>query len=560
MKRCILMFLILSITFSTTTIFAAAKYERKSISYINRVWLATPEAKQVQPEQVNYMLEQIKREIEMDRFDYNPLPEKLITDLTKAANDKKNLTVDQIAGLMKENLVPWILKILDVTMMERAGELLDDTKKQKFMATKAKELGITIEEIEKVMNSAYIYLPVLTSYKKDKKEDKKFVYTITGGIVWFHINLEGNHPTVNLQVSKTTKSSGFGKDKFAYQSAMRNFARNLKVATQEIPEFKLQGTVKETDGGTFSFNLGKKEGVGMDETYFVGEWVMNAKNETEFERRGWARVGKVGDNREAKVNYSSAWIVKNGGIAEHMSVIEHPRLPIDIAFKPAMHFMTIGEGAIPTFDQDLIVEEDYTDPAFGLDIDAQYNMAKLFGVSQLYLLVGGSFAISSGFEFVTADQSIFTDMTTASFIWGLHGGLLKKFYFGQSAIGVGANFGIKSLMVQQKFNYTHLFSTEQYTYYVDNSSAGVQANLTYEFAASPNVNIGILAGMKFFGISNTWNAMLEHPNGEEETGEFDDTSAFPEIDHSGLVIGLYLHYTPPGLRFDPADWVRGAMQ
>jgi hypothetical protein len=147
---------------------AAEQYERKSISYLNAVWLSTPDAREISQQQVNFLLNAIKAEVEMERFDFNPLPKELITDFVDAANDKSYLSVDGIAKLMQVKLMPVIKSILEGAMDERAGELVSEKGRQTFMATKAKELGITLDEIEKVMNSAYIYLPILTKFEHKK--------------------------------------------------------------------------------------------------------------------------------------------------------------------------------------------------------------------------------------------------------------------------------------------------------------------------------------------------------------------------------------------------------
>ena len=52
------------------------KYTRKSISYIDAI-LPIGAGVKLRPEQENYLLKVVQREIEMSRFDYNPLPDNL---------------------------------------------------------------------------------------------------------------------------------------------------------------------------------------------------------------------------------------------------------------------------------------------------------------------------------------------------------------------------------------------------------------------------------------------------------------------------------------------------
>ena len=487
----------------------------------------------------------------MERFDYNPLPDALIKDFVKAANAKDKLTVEELAALMKEKMVPTMKGILEGAMPERGGELVSEEMKQRFMATKAKELGITLEEIDKIMKSAYIYVPVLTDYeRKQGKDDKdKYTYTIKGGIIWFHVNLSGDEPAVNLRVSNSTVSSGFGSDDFAWKSAVKNFTRNLQVATRDIAEFKLSAAISEVDNGDIAFKLGAKEGIKMDHCFLVGEWVSYSDG-LEFEKTGWVRIGKVGNNKTDKTAKSSAWAVKKGSWGPGMTVVEHPRLGIDIAVKAGVFQTKITEGKIPTFGANLIIDEDYDTYAPGLDLDAQYNLAPAVGISQFFFLVGINYTSLTGLEFKSSNPTLTALTTTQPYAWGLHGGFLKKIYMGQMALSIGAKGGIKFFSVIQEFT----IGNTEYKYTINNSSVGGQLELGLDYAFTPDLNFGIMAGYRFYSPSESWTLELEP---DIASGYVWDDQ-FPDIDHSGLAFGIYFHYTPPSLPFDPIDFIRGA--
>ena len=189
MKRVVSLFLLLFLLVGAATAQVGSsqdqtKYERKSISYINALWLASPSAKAVDGQQVSFMLDNVKSWIQMERFDFNPLPDKLTAEFVAAANAQPTITVEGLAGLMEQKLVPEITKILSYEMDMRAQNLVGEAARNGFLAQKAKENGITLEQIEKVMNSAYLYLPVLTSYTM-KKSDNSDTYTsmVNGGII-----------------------------------------------------------------------------------------------------------------------------------------------------------------------------------------------------------------------------------------------------------------------------------------------------------------------------------------------------------------------------------------
>ncbi|MBC8465916.1 hypothetical protein H8D57_02720 [bacterium] len=520
-----------------------AKYERKSISFVNALWLSSPEARKINQKQVNYILESIQKQIDMPRFDFNPLPEVLVRNFVTEANKIEHLSIDEIAGLMEEKLVPEITSILEEFMRERGGELVSDAKKQSFMATKAKELGITLEEIEKVMNSAYLYLPVLSGIEKEKLEKKdKFSYEIKGGIIWFQIKTDGKKPIVSLRVASKTTSQGWGSDSFAFESAVDNFARNLEVATRDIQEFKLSSSIAEVSGRRITFNLGRKEGLGMDNTLLVGEMVMDASGDAEFEQSGWVKVDKIGNNIENKLNYSSAWAVKKGNWARGMAVIEHPRLGIDVAFKPMLYSMKVSEGYIPLAFGELEIIEDYTDPAFGMDLDFHINIAGIFNSPQFFLILGGNIAVLPGLEFKL--NNWFSELTTNQpYIWGFHGGLMKKIYLGRIALSAAVKGGMKFFNVEQKIG--------DHTLTMENNSGGAQFDLGLDFAATPDVNVGIMAGFRAFTVSDSWSFSLDTDDPAPIVDDF-----FPKVDHSGMAYGLYLHYTPPSLPFDPGSFFK----
>lgn len=70
-----------------------------------------------------------------------------------------------------------------------------------------------------------------------------------------------------------------------------------------------------------------------------------------------------------------------------MSVIEHPRLGIDIAIKPMMFHMKISKGYLFIPNIDIMgIEDDYEEFAPGFDIDAQMNIANITGIRQTFSL------------------------------------------------------------------------------------------------------------------------------------------------------------------------------
>jgi len=536
---------------------AQPRYERKSISFIDALWLTTPQARRIESRYVGVILTEIKQQIEMPRFDFNPLPEALISEFAAAANTRSSLTIDDLAGLMQEKLVPPILEIVEGALQTRGGELVSEEKRQLFLASKAKELGITLEEIEKVMNAAYIFLPALSDYSLEKSKDSdRWTCKLAGGIIWYHIDLSSGTPVVRLRVKHSTESMGFGSKEFAVESAASNFARNLQTATRAIAEFTLSAPIVEVLGRDITFPLGRKEGLGLDDPLWVGEWMAVGDGNVKFVKRGWARVGKVADNRSKPNERSSAWAVRRESWSPGMQVKEHPRLGIDIAVKTGLYQFKHREGYIPLIGDYLWVKEPFDGMTFGFDLDAQVNIANIVNKRQTFFIVGGHFLFPPA-EY--EGGSYFADITTnPPLVWGIQSGFMRRFYIGQWALSAEIEAAARFYSIEQTFSYgSWLAGYTDYTLIIRNHTFGFQTVLNLEYASTPDLNYGLRIGWRAFPTSDVWTYELK-PGSK---GDLTPIIGYPlpEISHSGMTIGVYCHFTPPQLPFDPVKLLQGAM-
>lgn len=119
-----------------------------------------------------------------------------------------------------------------------------------FAATKAKSLNLTTEQLKVLMNSAYIYLPFISSLTQ-KVEKENITYEIKGGILWYHIEMDEDETVTVVQVVAET-TEGFGSatigekynyrfgvysekvdaDKYAQYNAIQAWTKNLGVKTK----------------------------------------------------------------------------------------------------------------------------------------------------------------------------------------------------------------------------------------------------------------------------------------------------------------------------------------
>lgn len=510
----VLLFLLL--LFQSTD--AQVLYQRKSVSHLNVVWLATPSAREVPPKVVEKMLREVRDALTMERFDDNPLPEPLIRRFVDEANRQGDLTMDQIASLMREHLVPPLKKLLEETAPLRARELITEAHRQEFLTTKAKEWGITEEQLERVMNSAFIYLPVLTKYSLEKgKDSDRWTAKMEGGVIWFKVIISESSSQIVERAVLTTFSMGYGNKDFAVENCAMNFARNLQVATRDLEEFQLVGQIYEVQGGDISFNLGRKEGLGYDEPMLVGEWEDLGEGKIRFVRDGWARVTRVADNRTSPSLYSHARAIKKGSWGPGMMVKEYPRLRIDVALKPTL----------ASFKQEAsIYYDEFTGFIPSFDIDAHYNVSPLFGLGSFFL-VGLNLSIP---------PDLFYDPELSSSLWGFHFGYFKRYYLRQ----LGVNWEVK-------YGWRWFEIKEEETLW-ENRLSGGEVALGLDWAFSPDFNLGVQGGYKLYNPSTKWQSVSWY--------HFTSPS---EIDLGGLKFGIYLHWSPPALPFDPFGLLRGAL-
>ena len=125
---------------------------------------------------------------------------------------------------------------------------------------------------------------------------------------------------------------------------------------------------------------------------------------------------------------------------------------------------------------------------------------------------------------------------------------MKKLYLGRIALSLSAKASYQSFSVLQKFT----FDAADYDYKINNVTFGGQGNIGFEYALTPDFNIGLSGGYRYFPESDLWTITLDDVTLYDAV-EIDGS---PDVELTGLNFGLYLHYSPPALPFDPIGFVR----
>jgi len=554
MKKVILC--IIFVLLSITTLFAQqGKYQRKSISSVETVWIK-PGALQGGVK-FGYEFFDIMAEhyIEVERFDYNVLPEKLLTSFREQTNALTEITPDKISDVLENTVVKEIVDILNSPDVKRNRgiALKDEAAFQTFAATKAKSLGLTVKELEALMNSAYIYLPYITSMKKKVKE-KTINVNIAGGLLWYQVKVDKDGNTsVKKILAVTTKGFGsatsgsksfkkyrFGKEVFetteeqyAQYDAILAFAKNLGVKTKEINAFKLQAQVMEVIGRKYSFPLGFLEGVHLDDGFNLIEFEEDKEGNEIAKKVGFVRVIKTGKNIEDPTNYTIAAQLLGrkqdiGGV-----VMEHPRLGIDLQIK-AGYITGINIPKDDTnfnFVKQLILKEDLTDAA-SANLAFAYNIAPIIGMTQTFLDI--DIGIGKGLP------KFEKDIKGTAYIFDVYLGFTKKLWFGGSNLGISAAGGI------DMFDLSGKLSDNDYKFSVN--AYGVKFGADYEFLINPDLSFNFGANYKLGftprEVTYEWDGCEISSTGSEVKENY------PDLNLGGLKFSAGINYSLGALPFN----------
>jgi len=550
------------------------KYIRKSVSSLESVWFKPGSVGGLQFDSKTFD-KFIDFYIEIDRFDYNVLPGNLIQEFRREANSIEEVSADALSEVLEKSVTSKIVEILnDPEVMQKRGTALkDEAAFQSFAATKAKSLGLTTEELKTLMNSAYIYLPFISSAEKKSDGADDLSVTIKGGIIWWQVKMLGDGSTSVEQVlSATTMGYSvidptakdpitkqslynefqFGAEKwstsptqYCQNDAMLAFCKNLGVKTKEIDAFKLSAQIVEADGRKYGFPLGFREGVHLDDGFHIVEYEEDSEGNEVAMRKGFVRVSKTGDNNEDPNNYTYANQLLGSKVSEGSIVMEHPRLGMDARVKFGMiSGMNISRShsQLPNFLGGAYVFAEGDDSpevgatsAIGVNITFAYNLAPIINVSQTFL------DIEMGFFMPLVE--INPDAEAFPFIIPINFGVTKKIGFGRSNISVGLNGGFDIFSMAG----TITISTTEYDYSYSLIALGFGASVDYEMLLTPDLSFNIGAGYRIglaplsasITVDETEYDLTENYS-TYFNGTFDEN--FEDYNSGGLSINLGINY------------------
>ncbi len=370
------------------------KYTKKSITYLKIVF--TPEVDRVSRvtdfltgfNVKEYLEKKIREEIEMRRFDYNPVEVPGNTDL------------EALAKLVKE--------YVDMVKVDRA-------KAEAQMDWRFKDLVITAEDIRKIANSAYIYWPEVKKFNvivspTRRKDEVRLAITVKLGVKvnYYRVDFETGKPIKIAEIYEEHAESGVvGEiellplpfplsllspsveiletpwDTFARcsEKAIYWISKKINKATRKIPDFTLHARIASKSIAEVFSPLQEKDGVYLDSDFAVVEEVEGEEGKISQRRVGWVRARKIADGKTQEL---SSFQILSGSPQIGQKIVEYPLVGIGLLLEG------IHSPASSILVNDPEFEKIEGKGGTGISLLGRINFATAFGVkiSELYLLGG----------------------------------------------------------------------------------------------------------------------------------------------------------------------------
>jgi len=469
-------------------------------------------------------------------------------DLIRQQKTFEDSLFRQSSELLSETIAPKISSILADPELQRirAKEYVDETEKNSFIVLKAKELGITSEDIEKVMNSAYTCLVVLTDYshyfsRDEKTGDRILTYNLAGGVIWAKLVMSQDgqkafvQPLKEIRIQGSASGNPDKKDSFSsvdpdteiFRNAVNSFVSSLELETRKIDDFSLKAQIVESSGSRLGFPLGNNEGLYVGQKFRAYEKVKYG-DQIKVEKRGFFYVTKVGDNKTKSDSLSYGKAVL-GSLEPGMEVREYATSGIGLNISFRYGIIGIQSGNIETTDYNLNVKEDSSNPIGMMNLSVDYDLGRATGISQFFASIGGDFGFTS-FDNISMN---FGENDPSNLYFDLYGGILKKLYFRNIA------FCISPLLQYQVLDISNT-DKDSNSLNFSNSALSVSPCIGLEIALKENFNLGFsFTYNKILGSTNEWSGTYT-PKGGEAKKLFDGFVVGPEVTYPNMIYGGYI--------------------
>ena len=577
---CLILICALSVTVDAQS---GKPYKKKVVSFVDKVLV--PSNVKVTAEQTEYVRKSLARNINFARFNYAPLPDNVVASFGTEASGLSRLTPENVKPILDRTLAPQLLQILDVNKELLSKQNLSEEERNTFLATKAQAAGLSATQLEAILNSGFFYIPFVDAYNlrvekgfREVKNDKgkvirripltEYIHSIQMGLLWYKLNVDRNNnatvvfvgaaegwkgdPIVRSAIHEDETFEGKridddGSTDFdAFKSAVDVSGFNIQTETKKMEAFTLTGEVTEPTLFGVKLNLGNKEGVGLDDTYWIEEYEETATGTVVKQKRGFVKIREIGDNNRDETATSYAQTITGSNYSQGLSVTELPLLGVNGVIALGTFPVTIStfnnraNGFNMTRHDFSAVVNTESKSAYGASVSFQTDLANTTRISEFWGHIGGAIGITSvdgKFLYLYNGSPDSTDIG-ASLTGYVNAGVLKKFYFRRFGILFGAD-------VKYALTRFSVSGDDGNTYKLTNGNLGVDGRVGLEVYVNPVLSVGGGAEYNVFGTSSSWSALVTDKD-NVDTKNSDATG--PEVKYSGLGIYLWVNYSLPSLK------------
>ncbi len=587
--------LLIAIIFCIASISLHAQYKKKVVSYVNKV--LAPSGFELTSRQTDVISSVVSKSVMMERFNYSSLPENIIAQFSSEASQMNSFSSASVRPLIEKTLAPKFLELLDFNKELLSKQNLTESERNTFLATKAQSAGLSGAQLESILNSGFFYVPYVEYYKRstshgerDVKNDKgkviRKVPTITYsheiklGLLWYQLKVDQSNKPAVIFVGAADGWQGEGIERSetkdaednedadwkAFEATIALSSFNIANETKKLSAFNLTGTVSEITTFGVKLNLGNREGIGLDDSYWVEELEETESGEIIKNRRGFIKIRDIGNNKNDESATSYAQTITGTNYSPGLSVTELPLLGINGIVGFGQMPLSISEFrksaftknydpsklfGLSKFDFAANVNSEVKN-MYGPMISIQSDLANGTKISELWLQIGAAIG------FIDVDGKFYfpnytTDGKNSGALWrdsadigfSLSGnasiGLLKKFYFRRFGIVIEGDF---------KYFLTNFSATgkdkngDDLKYSLTHNAFGFGAKGGFEVYITPTFSIG--GGIDYTSASSgdNWTVSVE----DKDKNQTKDDKTGPMVDYSGIGWFAWINYSLPSLK------------
>ena len=554
-------------------------YKKSVVSYVDKVLV--PSQVRLSVEQTEYIKRSVAKSVSFERFNYAPLPDTVVASFGTQASSLTKFGSDDVKPVLDRTLASELLRLLDVNKELLSKQNLSETERNTFLATKAKAAGLSADQLEAVLNSGYFYIPFVESYgrtvKKDVREVKDdkgkvtkkipfttFTHDIEMGLLWYKLDVDrSNNASVAFvgralgwklgAISRSEDKDDDDKDNVdwkAFQEAVDVSCKNIGLETTRLEAFKLKGGVTEISATGLRMSLGTREGVGLDDTYWIEEMEETESGQIIKTKRGFVKIRTVGDNKRDQSATSYAQVIAGSNYSAGLDATELPLLGLNaivsfatLPVKVSPYNLTATTWDSARYNPFSMRINSESKAAFGGMFALQGSLAHATKISELWFNIGinvGVTTIDGKFYVPTSSGSDSLDIG-ASLTGSINAGLLKKFYFRRYGLVLQAD--VKYSLLRMSAAGKDPVDNSDITYEFTNGTLGFDARAGLETYLTPTFSIGIAAEYDMFGVVNSYTAAITNKSSNDITKKSDAPG--PDLNYGGLGYYVWINYSIP---------------